>query len=108
VLLAHLPAAHLTQYLARIQPIRYTPHTVIAKEKLRALIDTARKDGYSVVDEELEIGLRSIAVPVVDNRGKVTAAINASTQASRLPMHEFRLAFLPALKKAASELDIHD
>jgi IclR family pca regulon transcriptional regulator len=108
VLLAALPPEDLAQYLARIQPIRYTPHTVISKEKLRTIIEVARKDGYSVVDEELEIGLRSIAVPIVDGRGVVTAAINASTQASRLPLSEFHLAFLPALRKAASELNIHD
>jgi len=60
------------------------------------------------VDEELEIGLRSIAVPVLDARGHVTAALNASTQASRLPLVEFRQTFLPALRKAAAELDVHD
>jgi IclR family pca regulon transcriptional regulator len=52
--------------------------------------------------------LRSIAVPVLDARGHVIAAINASTQASRLPLTEFRQTFLPALRKAAAELNVHD
>ena len=67
-----------------------------------------REDGYSIVDEELEIGLRSIAVPVRDARGRVSAAINASTQASRLPLGEFHRTFMPALRAAASELHIHE
>ncbi len=75
---------------------------------MRSLIEKVREDGYSIVDEELEIGLRSIAVPVRDARGRVSAAINASTQASRLPLAEFRQTFLPALRKAAAELNIHD
>ncbi|HSS27088.1 MAG TPA: IclR family transcriptional regulator C-terminal domain-containing protein, partial [Usitatibacter sp.] len=72
------------------------------------LIERVRAEGYSVVDEELEIGLRSIAVPILDARGFVSAAINASTQASRLPIAEFRQTFLPALRKAAAELNIHE
>jgi IclR family pca regulon transcriptional regulator len=108
VLLAGLPPEELKQYLARVQLVRYTPRTVTSREHLRTIIDGVREEGYSVVDEELEIGLRSIAVPILDVRGRVSAAINASTQASRVPMHEFQHTFLPALRKAASELHIHE
>ena len=108
VLLASLPPQEFARHLAETQPIRYTPRTLMAKEQLRAAIDKVRDDGYSIVDEELEIGLRSIAVPVRDARGNVAAAINASTQASRLPLAEFQKTFLPALRAAASELQIHE
>ncbi|HEX4332022.1 MAG TPA: IclR family transcriptional regulator C-terminal domain-containing protein [Usitatibacter sp.] len=108
VLLAARPPEELKQYLGHVHPVRYTPRTVISRDQLRGVIEGVRAEGYSVVDEELEIGLRSIAVPVLDTRGHVTAAINASTQASRLPLAEFRQTFLPALRKAAAELNIHD
>ena len=108
VLLAGLSPEELKLYLARVRPVGYTPRTVTAKDKLRALIDEVRSDGFSIVDEELEIGLRSIAVPILGARGEVIAAINASTQASRLALAEFHLSFLPALRKAATELNIHD
>ena len=108
VLLAARPPEELRQYLAHVHPVRHTPRTITSREQLRDLIERVRTEGYSVVDEELEIGLRSIAVPVLDARGHVSAAINASTQASRLPLAEFRQTFLPALRKAAAELNIHE
>ncbi|HLX22281.1 MAG TPA: IclR family transcriptional regulator C-terminal domain-containing protein [Usitatibacter sp.] len=108
VLLAGLPPEEIKQYLARVQPVRHTPRTVTSREHLRSIIDDVRKDGYSIVDEELEIGLRSIAVPVVDARGRVCSAINSSSQASRLSLNEFQRTFLPALRTAASELHIHE
>ena len=108
VLLAALPPEELKQYLARVQPVRFTPRTVTSREHLRTIIDEARKDGFSIVDEELEIGLRSIAVPILDVRGHVCSAINASSQASRLPLNEFQRTFLPVLRHAASELHVHE
>jgi IclR family pca regulon transcriptional regulator len=108
VLLADLPPEELARYITAIQPVRHTPRTVTSREQLRRLVEKVREDGYSIVDEELEIGLRSIAVPVRDARGRVSAAINASTQASRLPLDEFHRTFLPALRAAASELHIHE
>lgn len=108
VLLAAMPPEELKQYLARVQPVRYTQHTVTSREHLRSVIENVRKDGFSIVDEELEIGLRSIAVPILDSRGTICSAMNASSQASRLPLVEFRRTFLPALRQAASELNIHE
>ena len=61
-------------------------------------------EGYAIVDQELELGLRSIAVPVRDLRGEVVAAMNISTQASRVPMAELTRRFLPELSGAAREL----
>jgi IclR family pca regulon transcriptional regulator len=57
------------------------------------------------VDEELEVGLRSIAVPITDIRGEVIAAVNASTHASPLNLAQFQSTFLPALRHAAAELN---
>jgi IclR family pca regulon transcriptional regulator len=105
VLLAGVAADDLKAYLAELKSVRYTPFTVVGKEGLRAAIDAVRRDGFSIVDQELEMGLRSIAVPITDIRGQVIAALNASTNASILPLAQFRSTFLPALRHAASELN---
>ncbi len=89
VLLAGLPPEELKAYLAGLRP---------------AAIDATRSDGFSIVDQELEIGLRSIAVPITDTRGAVIAAMNTSTHASLLPLAEFRSTFLPELRRAAAQL----
>ena len=60
-----------------------TPKTVTDRGKLGEAIDKAGRDGFAIVDEELEIGLRSIAVPIRDRAGKIVAAINVSTQSAR-------------------------
>jgi IclR family pca regulon transcriptional regulator len=65
-----------------------------------------RREGYSLVDQELEIGLRSIAVPVTDPAGKVVAALNIGTQSSRVPVTDMETKFLPALQAAAHELGL--
>jgi IclR family transcriptional regulator, pca regulon regulatory protein len=105
VLLAGLAADELKAYLTGLKSVRHTPFTVVGKEGLRAAIDAARRDGFSIVDQELEMGLRSIAVPITDIRGHVIAALNASTNASILPLAQFQSNFLPALRHAASELN---
>ncbi len=104
VLLAGLPSEELKAYLATLRPMRHTQYTITIKEKLRAAIEATRSDGFSIVDQELEIGLRSIAVPITDTRGRVIAAMNTSTHASLLPLAEFQSTFLPELRRAAAEL----
>ena len=105
VLLAGLAADDLDAYVAELKPVRLTPHTLVGKGELRAAIDATRRKGFSVVDQELEVGLRSIAVPITGIRGEVIAALNASTHASLLPLTEFQSTFLPALRLAATELN---
>src|SRR6204780_193561 len=64
VLLAYLPAEQLEQYLARVTLTPHTTRTVTSVEKLRLALRNVRRNGYAVVDQELEVGLRSLAVPV--------------------------------------------
>jgi len=104
VLLAHFPPDALDQYLRRVKLVAHTPRTVIAPDRLRKVLAGVAADGYAIVDQELELGLRSIAVPVRDLRGNVVAAMNISTQASRVPIVELTRRFLPELDKAAREL----
>ncbi len=70
----------------------YTPQTIT---ELQALFDRIRADraqGFSIVDEELERGLRAIAVPVLDRRGQVVGAINLSTHSTRTTRNDMRRA----------------
>ena len=104
VLLASLSAAELDGYLSRVKLTRLTNRTIVSASELKRALDEVRSDGFSVVDQELEIGLRSIAVPVTDPSGKVVASINVGTQSARVSVSEMETKFLPALLFAAREL----
>jgi IclR family pca regulon transcriptional regulator len=65
-----------------------------------------RRNGYAVCDQEYEVGLRSMAVPVYAPSGKVIATINLSGHAPRMPMMEMQAHFLPYLRQAANELSV--
>lgn len=104
VLLAGLAARELDAYLSRVELVKLTARTVTEPAELKAALAKVRRAGYALVDQELEIGLRSIAVPVADSAGKVVAAINVGTQSSRVSVAEMESKFLPALQSAAREL----
>jgi len=104
VLLAGLPADELRAYLARVRLIAYTNRTVTSTAKLEQVIDGVRRNGYAIVDQELEIGLRSLAIPVRDHVGRSAAAINVGVQASRVPTSDLEARVLPELRAAAHEL----
>ena len=104
VLLANLPAAELESLLPRIEFTRNTERTVTSVEKLKAALATARREGFAVVDQELELGLRSMAVPVQNPGGRVVAAINVGAHAQRVTVLDMQTRFLPYLRAAAQEL----
>lgn len=104
VLLAGLEPGELNTYLARAKLTPFTNRTVASPSELKEVLNEVRRTGYAIVDQELEIGLRSIAVPVRDPTGKVVAAINIGTQSSRVPISEMEMKFLPRLRDAADEL----
>jgi len=82
VLLAGLPDASLDVWLHACAPVRHTRHTVTDSRRLRRIIREVRSQGYAYVEQELELGLCSLAVPVLDREGRVIAALNAS-----MPFH---------------------
>ena len=104
VLLAALSDAERDAFLARVTLQSFTPYTVTDKNELRAILEKVRRNGYSLVDQELEIDLRSIAVPVQNASGRVIAAMNVSAQASRTPKKQLTERFLPALRDAAMKM----
>ncbi len=108
VLLAGLPDAELEQYLDGVQPQPLTERTVTAVPALREQIMRVREAGWAVVDQELEAGLRSVAVPVRGPAGNVIAAINTSMQASlnkgESTLEEAVEAVLPHLQQTAAKI----
>ncbi|WP_079122867.1 IclR family transcriptional regulator domain-containing protein [Streptomyces abyssalis] len=83
VLLAGLPDAELDERFARLKLEARTDHTIRSTRTLRDEIDRVRKQGWSLVDSELEEGLRGAAAPVRDRGGQVVAAANVSVHAGR-------------------------
>jgi IclR family pca regulon transcriptional regulator len=106
VLLAGLPPVQLEQYLSRVRLTRLTNRTVSTAAELKRVLSEVRRDGYAIVDQELEIGLRSIAVPVKDAAARCVAAINVGTQSARVSVAEMQARFLAPLQAAASELSV--
>jgi IclR family pca regulon transcriptional regulator len=104
VLLAHLPAEMLENYLKVTKFQRFTEKTISDPEALRKELSSVFKQGYALVDQELEIGLRSLAVPVFAGGGRAVAAINIGTQAARISKSEVLQQFLPVLRKAAKNI----
>jgi IclR family pca regulon transcriptional regulator len=104
VLLAGLADDDLTSYLSTLRTESLTARTVTAPDKLRATIDRARTDGYALVDQELELGLRSIAAPIHNARGRIIAALNVSAHASRSTPTALRTEVLPHLHNAAAQI----
>ncbi len=104
VLLAYLPPEQLEQYLARVVLTPHTPRTVGSIEKLRLALRNVQRHGYALVDQEYELGLRSLAVPVYSPTGRVVATINLSGSAPRISVYEMQTRFLPHLRNAATEL----
>ncbi|MGC2291257.1 MAG: IclR family transcriptional regulator C-terminal domain-containing protein [Candidatus Acidiferrales bacterium] len=106
VLLAHLPPDELESFLARIQVTRYTERTIVTADKLRPVLRLVLRNGYAIVDQELELGLRSMAVPIQNPSGKVVAAVNVGAHAQRVSNQDMLNKFLPHLQSAAQELSM--
>ncbi|WP_213806988.1 IclR family transcriptional regulator C-terminal domain-containing protein [Granulicella sp. dw_53] len=107
VLLAYLPSEQLEQYLARVVLTPHTTRTVTTVDKLRLALRNVRRNGYALVDQEFEVGLRSLAVPVYAPSGRVVATVNLSGNAPRLSVLEMQSRFLTPLRNAANELGIY-
>jgi IclR family pca regulon transcriptional regulator len=105
VMIAHLSEPEIRSRLAmaRLKPL--TPHTLTDAVKLKRYLTTARKKGYALVNQELEQGLISLAVAVLDSQQRPRAAINiACSSAIHKPAHMVRT-FVPLLQQAASAIE---
>ncbi|MGC4937295.1 IclR family transcriptional regulator domain-containing protein [Kribbella sp. DT2] len=104
VLLAGLPEDELTAYLESAETEQLTEHTLTSPEELRDVVRRAGEDGYALVDQELELGLRSIAVPILDSRGRAAAALNVSAHASRSTKAALESEALKPLQDCAEQI----
>lgn len=106
VLLASLSDEALERYFDTVKLRAYTERTVVSVARLREILSEVRVSGYSVVEEELEVGLRSIAVPVRGASGVIHASLNVGAQATRVSTRQMEEEFLPALLRGAQELSV--
>lgn len=102
--LGHLPEDEIWRRLKSIRLAPYTPLTIVDPAALVARVLADRAQGFSIVDEELETGLRAIAVPVLSRAGECIAAINISAHASRSTRNAMREEFLPRLQRVAAAI----
>lgn len=104
VLLAYKTDEEIAEILASSQLKKYTEHTTISRDKLQEHLLEVRKQGYAIVNQELEFGLRSAAVPIFNQRGQCVAAINVGTQVARIDEAELIERILPSLQLAANQI----
>lgn len=104
VLLAALPPAQFETWLAGRRLEARTPSTITDPDRLRAEVARVRAQGYAIVDQELEAGLRTISVPLVSTDGQVLAAINVSVHAARRSVEHLVDDCLPALRQTQAAL----
>ncbi len=105
VLLAELDDAQLTAYLAGMQTTPPSARAVDDRGRLLAEVQQVRQQGYCLLDQELEDGVRSVAVALRDRRGKALGAINVGTHAARVTLKELRSTILPALMRCAADIN---
>lgn len=104
VLLGALPPHELEAHLSRLEISRNTAHTVPDVGQLRERILQARKQGWCLINQELEDGLVSLAAPITDRSGQVIAALNIGAQVNRMPPEQLLERGLPKLLAAARSI----
>ncbi|NKI98129.1 IclR family transcriptional regulator C-terminal domain-containing protein [Novosphingobium sp. SG707] len=101
ILLSSLPPEQRETLLPPAPLPARTPHTVGSLEDLRTLLDAIARNGVAIVDQELEVGLRSVAVPVRNAKGQVIAALNVGVNAMEHSVEHLRSNIAPALMETA-------
>ena len=108
VLLAALTPAELEHYLEETAPLApLTDRTVTDPARLREIVAQVADQGYAIVDQELEIGLRSVAAPIRRADGRATAAVNLSVQAATTSVKQIRDRLVDPLVETATAIS-HD
>jgi IclR family pca regulon transcriptional regulator len=103
--LAHVPDGEREAFLAAVSLTPLTPRTITDKSLLRAELSAVREQGWALVDQELEEGLRSIAAPLCDASGRVVAAVNVSAPVRRGPVEDMVAEIRPPLLRAARDIE---
>ncbi len=101
VLLAHLEPERLQAFLQETHMVRYTDATLVTPRALTARLAEVRARGWAICEQEWEVGLRALAVPLRDASGQVAFALGVSVQAARVPVDVLLRDHLPVLQAAA-------
>lgn len=104
VLLASLAEAELHRYLEGITLTRFTANTITSKVQLRSVLEEVRIQGWSIVDQELEVGLRSLSVPIRDGNGQIVAALNVCCPSNRITPDDMRTRVLAFTLEASRSI----
>ncbi|MHA5046968.1 IclR family transcriptional regulator domain-containing protein [Streptomyces sp. SD15] len=104
-ILAQLPDEEIEARLARVELRPLTTRTIVSAQQLRAELRRVRRQGYALVDQELEEGLRSVAAPVRDRDGEVVAAVNIPVHAGRNSAASVRRELLPPLLATVARIE---
>lgn len=104
VLLAGLPPAEAARRVRAMPRVPLTPLTVHRADEVLARVRECREQGWASSDQELELGVRSMAVPVIDRDGHLVGGLSISVRAERMLFSEFRSELLPVLQRARDSL----
>lgn len=104
-ILAGLPDAELDSFLERAPLNPPTERSLADRDALRQAVLDVRRQGYALVDQELEEGVRSVAAPLRDRSGRVLAGMNVSTHAGRVTLRDVRTEILPLLLATARDIN---
>lgn len=104
VLLAYLSGEELEAYLAKVNFLPFTDRTIVSASSLQARLVQIRADGYAIADQQIEVGVRTVAVPVRDAKGAVVCGINIIASSSRVSVAQMKESLLPLLLEAAEDL----
>jgi IclR family pca regulon transcriptional regulator len=104
VLLAALPEEAVHRYIEDMVFTKFTPNTITSKVQLRSLLDEVRRQGWSIVDQELEVGLRSLSVPIRDGSGHIVAALNVCCPSTRIGLDDMKTRILAMTLEASRNI----
>ncbi|MAY02789.1 MAG: IclR family transcriptional regulator [Gammaproteobacteria bacterium] len=104
VLLAAMPEQEIYKFIKKKKINKFTKHTLTDDSSILNEVLAARSQGYSLVNEELEIGLSSVSVPIINKQGKAVAAINISSQPQKMDKKRLKEELLPSLQQAAAKI----
>jgi IclR family pca regulon transcriptional regulator len=106
ILMAYQAPERIRRYLTDVKLQRFTDKTVSSKDKLKRILKQCRENGYASIQDELDYGIVSVAVPVFAEDGTIIAAINCSTATSRVTEKDMVETRLPKLQAAARRIEI--
>jgi IclR family pca regulon transcriptional regulator len=106
IMLAYQHRDMIEGYLHNVKMKAFTDKTVVTLSKFRSILKKAKRDSYASVQDELDYGIVSVAVPVFNDRSEVVAAINCSTSTARIKQDEMIRTRLPVLREAADHIEM--